>query len=81
MLTEEPRRRFSITDPTLAEGASLKTSIVMELCDKGSLLQMREKIWAMMKQVGQNRSCKHALCDRLIWTAGCHYKPFRPPDQ
>ncbi len=51
MLTEEPRRRFSIADPFAAESSSLKTSIVMELCDRGSLLHMREKIWAMMKQV------------------------------
>lgn len=46
VLTEEPQRRFSI-----AEGSSLKTSIVMELCDRGCMLQMREKVWAMMKQV------------------------------
>ena len=52
VLTEEPRRRFSIADPFAAESSSLKTSIVMELCDRGSLLHMREKIWAMMKQVG-----------------------------
>ena len=51
VLTEDPRRRFSIADPFAAEGVSLKTSIVMELCDRGSLLQMREKIWAMMQQV------------------------------
>ena len=51
VLTEEPQRRFSICDPSAAEGSSLKTSIVMELCDRGSLLNNREKIWALMKQV------------------------------
>jgi hypothetical protein len=34
VLTEEPRRRFSIQNPFAAEGSSLKTSIVMELCDR-----------------------------------------------
>lgn len=51
MLTEEPQRRFSVCEPFAAEGSSLKTSIVMELCDRGSLLNNREKIWTVMKQV------------------------------
>ena len=62
VLTEEPRRRFSIGNPHAAEGSSLKTSIVMELCDRGSLLQNRERIWALMKQDFQKG---------LVWVLKC----------
>ena len=62
VLTEEPRRRFSIADPYASEGSSLKTSIVMELCDRGSLLHMRERIWGVMKQDYQKG---------LLWVLKC----------
>ena len=34
-----------------AEGEyNLKTSIVMELCDRGSLLQLCDRIWGLLAQ-------------------------------
>ena len=62
VLTEEPRRRFSIADPYASEDSSLKTSIVMELCDRGSLLQVRDRIWGVMKQDYQKG---------LLWVLKC----------
>lgn len=63
VLTEEPRRRFSIQDPFAAKSSSLRTSIVMELCDRYSSFPLLFVVCFCTACPGacSNYACMHTL--------------------